>query len=325
VRATEAARAAALAGTNHGFLTARILDKNGFDVDLACREVEAKRWQRPMRGFYVPHADTLDEVLLARLATTYAGPQSLLSGLVAARALSMRWIPDQARVHVLVPADVRRASTSLVRLRRCAGIGKLDAWSWCGVRVAPANRVVLDGAMTLATIRDVRGLVLGAVADGLAHPATLRGLLGAEPRNGTALLRRALTDAEAGAASPPEAEMADLLHGCGFPYLLNPELRRHGRLIGFPDGYFPGLGAGWEVDSRERHEGDDSFDETLARHGTFAGHGLVLAHPTPRRIRQQPSQTTAAVLAVARARHLLPPGLREPDGLEVIPRGPLQN
>ena len=117
--------------------------------------------------------------------------------------------------------------------------------------------------------------------------------------------------------------MADALRGCRLPFLLNPELRMNGKLLGYPDGYFLGLGAGWEVESRERHEGDESFDETLGRHTVFGGHGLVLAHPTPRRIRQDPVLAASSVLRVARARLLLPSGLREPQGLEVIPRGPV--
>lgn len=322
MRQDEAARAVQLAA-ELGYLTSARLRDGRFAEDLARREVAAHRWQRPLCGYYVPHAEPLDDLVLARLAVDYGGDQSLLTGLIGARALGLRWVPALPGAHVLVPADVRRRSCGQIRVRRSAGCVTLEPWDWQGVPVAPATRVVLDAAMSLHNLRDVRGLVLGAVADHRTTPAELNDLLSHEPRNGTALLRRAIRDAGEGSVSPPEAEMGDLLRGCGVPFLLNPELRIRGRTIGFPDGYFVGLGAGWEVDSRERHEGDESFDATLGRHTTFGGHGLVLAHPTPRRIRADGRGTANAVLEVARARLLLPTGLREPAGLEVIPRGPV--
>ena len=304
-------------------MTTGQLTASGFDEDLARREVDAGRWQRPIRGYYVPHAGPLPDPVLARIATAHVGPSGLLTGLIAARALQMRWVPTLPGAQVLAPAGMRRTSTRLVQVRRCAALPGLVPWLWEDVRVAPAHRVVLDSALRLGTLRDVRGLVLGAVADRLVTPEALAELLAAEPFNGTALFRQAIADAADGAASPPEAEMADALRGSGQPYLLNPELWMGGQLIGCPDGYFVGLGAGWEVDSRERHDGDDSFDETLGRHTTFGGYGIVLAHPTPRRIRQSGAATAAAVLSVARARLLLPTGLREPRGLVVVPKGPI--
>lgn len=321
MRTDEAARAASLAA-EVGFLTAADLALGKFDPDLARREVAAKRWQRPIRGFYVPHMQSLGDATLARLATTYAGERSLLTGLIAARALKLRWVPPLPGAHVLVPDEIRRRSAGPVQVRRSAGCDEGEASVWQGIRVAPPERVVLDSALTLRNLRDVRGLVLGAVADRWTTADELTELLRHEPRNGTALLRRAIRDARGGSASPPEAELVDLLRGCGIPFLVNPELRINGKSIGFPDGYFVGLGAGWEVDSRERHEGDEQFDATLGRHTSFAGHGLVLAHPTPRRIRTQSNETVAAIIAVARARMLIPAALREPAGLEVFPRGP---
>ena len=322
MRHHEAARAASLTNPG-GLLTTQRLAATGFDEDLARREVGAGRWQRPARGRYLPSAERLDDLTLARVATSLAGERSLLTGLIAARALRLRWVPTRPGAQVLVPADVRRRSQDRIVVRRCAGIADLEPWLWHDVRVAPADRVLLDCALGLSELREIRGLVLGAVADDRASVEEMTRLLAAEPRNGTALLRRALRDAADGAASPPEAEMADALRGCTLPFLLNPELRLNGTLVGYPDGYFVGLGAGWEVDSRERHEGDESFDETLGRHTLFGGHVIVLAHPTPRRIRQDPMLAASGVLNVARARLLLPADLREPRGLEVIPRGPV--
>jgi hypothetical protein len=322
MRTDEAARAAELAHES-GFVTADQLRQAKFDVDLARREVAAGRWQGPVRGFYVPNVRPLEDATLARIAAAHGGKDALLTGLIAARALNMRWIPDLPGAQVLVPPEVRRRSWTLVGVRRCAAARRMTSWSWGGVRVAPPERIVLDLGLTVQNLQDVRGVVLGAVHDRWTTPGELTALLEREPRNGTALLRRAISNAAEGSVSPPEAELVDEMRGCGMPFLLNPELRRNGELLGYLDGYFVGLGAGWEVDSRERHDGDKSFDETLGRHTRLAGHGLMLAHPTPRQIRRDGPGTAAAVLAVAKARLLLPVALREPRDLVVVPRGPI--
>ena len=323
MRHDEAARAAALAATKGGFLTPASLRQDGFAEDLARREVAAGRWQRPVRGFYVPDAEPIDDLTLARIAIAYGGTRSRLTGCIAARALRMRWVPATAGCDLLVPADTRRRSTAVVRVRRARALATFPNWRWEGVPTAPPPRVVLDVALSGHDLRDTRGILLGSVADGFTTPDELDALLTREPRNGTASARRAIADARRGAASPPEAEVADRLIGCGLPFLLNPDLYVNGTLLGRPDGYFPGLGAGWEVDSRERHAEDDDFDATLARHGVFGAQGIVLEHLTPRRFRRAPALAVDAVLAVARSRLVLPPSLREPVGLTVVPRGPL--
>jgi hypothetical protein len=190
------------------------------------------------------------------------------------------------------------------------------------VTFTAAHRAVFDGALQLADLRSVRGLVLGAVADRATTVEEQVQILQSEPRNGTAMLRRAVRDAARGCASPPEAELVDSLIGCRLPFLVNPEVYVDDILVGIADVWFVGLGCGSEMDSRERHGADDDFDSTLARHDVFGGYGLVLSHLTPRRFRRDPAAAVTAVLNVARARLRLPAGLREPPGLRVVPRGP---
>lgn len=303
--------------------TSRVLAEAGAARDAARRRADRSDWQRLARGLYLPHTGTMTTVELATAALQYAGSPALLTGCIAAGALGMRWIPQVDRAQALVPAQTRRRKHPLFAVRRTARFHELEPWTWHGLLVAPPERVVLDAALSTRSLRAVRGIVLAAIEDRWTTPTDLRNLLQHEPRNGTGLLRAALRDSEDGAASPPEAELVDALRGCGLPFLVNPELRRAELRIGCPDGYFVGLGAGWEVESRERHDGDESFDATLWRHTAFGGHGLVLAHPTPRQIRADGPGTAAAVLAVARARLLLPEGLREPTDLTVIARGPI--
>jgi hypothetical protein len=258
-----------------------------------CR-VAAGAWQRVGPGLYLPNSDQPAPEALAAVGRAYAGAEGVVSGLVAARALELRWVPEPRRVTVLVSAERQLQSQPLVRVRRTASLADLATWRLGGVTYADAGRLVLDGGMGLRSLRDVRGVVLGAVAYRWTTVSEQQQILATEPRNGTRLLRRALRDADRGCASPPEAVLV-----------------------------FPGLGCGSEMDSRERHEDESNFERTLSRHDRFGGYGLVLSHLTPRRLRSDPAAAVMAVLDTARARLRLPAALREPAGLRLVPRGPL--
>jgi hypothetical protein len=163
--------------------------------------------------------------------------------------------------------------------------------------------------------------VLGAVADGQTSPADLLALLDAGAVGGTAWARRAVRDARRGAASPPEAELADGLLGCGHRFYVNPEVRVLGRFVGFLDVYLVGTGVGAEMDSKERHGEQEALDDTLVRHEHVSSSGLSLVHVTPTRYRADPAGFRTRLLEAVAGRRRR--GLGEPEGLEVLPRGPL--
>lgn len=212
-----------------------------------------------------------------------------------------------------------RPSSDRVTLRRTKEFEDLQTWRRAGLDLAAAERAIVDGARELLDLRDVRGVVLGAVADTWAEVDGLRRQLDRTQQNGSGLTRRALLDAERGCASPPEAELVDGLVGCGVPFYVNPELRLHGRLLGSPDIYLPGLGTGGEVDSVERHEEDDAgVESTYDRHERITGAGVDLVHLSVRRIRRDVDEAVRYLLQRARQRRD-----PEPAGLTVIPRGPL--
>ena len=216
---------------------------------------------------------------------------------------------------------MRRQSGDDVLVRRAADLADLPTWSWGGVPVAYPARLVVDGARECQSLRDVRGLVLGAVADRWATTDDLLALLDAGAVRRTAWTRRAVLDAWRGAASPPEAELVDELLGCGHPFYVNPEVRLNGRLLGVVDVYLVGTGVGAEMDSRERHDDVEALDDTLARHDHADRFGLRLVHVTPGRFRADPAAFRARLLAEVADRRRR--GLGEPAGLEVLPRGPL--
>jgi hypothetical protein len=304
-----------------GVLTSSELTDLGTSRSTADRLVASKEWQRFASGLYM--IGPPEPCGLARGAQSYGGPTSVVSGLLAAAAAGLRWVPPTTTAMLLIEGERRLRSTEFVKVRRSAALAEMPRRQQDGVDYALPTRAVFDAALQLSNLRDVRGVVLGAISDKRTSVDQQRQLLLAEPRNGTAFLRRAIRDAERGCASPPEAELVDGLLGCRLPFLVNPEIYVDDVLVGVADVWFLGLGCGGEMDSRERHEGDDEFDDTLSRHDRFGAHGLVLSHLTPRRFRRDPAAAVSAVLAVARTRLLLPAPLREPSGLRVVPRGPL--
>lgn len=313
-----------------GVVSASELRLAGADMSVVHRLVANGTWMRLWRGMYVTSVHPPGALLLAHAAVKHAAtrqvaarpaPRPVLTGVAAARALGLRWVPDAARVQVLVGADVRHASNDHVLVRRAADLATVSTWNWGGVAVADAARAVVDGARECRSLRDVRGLVLGAVADGHVTGNELLALLDAGATGGTAWARRAAKDALRGAASPPEAELVDELRGCGHPFYVNPEVRVGGRFVGVLDVYLVGTGVGGEVDSKERHGAQEALDDTLARHENVSRSGLTLLHVTPTRLRADPAAFRWRLLDAVEERRRR--GHAEPPGLEVLPRGPL--
>lgn len=310
----------ALACPQRGIITTADLRGAGLDPRIAERQVRRGQWQRPTRGVYVTHARELTDLDLAHVARRVGGEPVVISSLVTLRELGLRWLPTTRTVLALVPPTVRTPSNGRVVLTRTKELATLDTWCRGELRMAPVARAVVDAARETRSLRDVRGIVLGAVADGWADVSTLTQVLSTTQRNGSGLTRRAIDDAERGAASPPEAELVDGLLGGDVPFYVNPQLLLDGRLLGSVDVYFVGRGVGGEVESVERHEQDDgAVTSTYDRHERITSGGVDLVHLSVARIRRDVTEAAAYLLHQARART----AAGEPAGLTVVPRGPL--
>ncbi|MCU1589053.1 MAG: hypothetical protein JWP11_309 [Frankiales bacterium] len=285
--------------------------------DAMERRVRSGAWQRPARGVYVLHDRLLTPVDLGHVAAAYAGKDLVISGLVVLHELGLRWLPALHEVDGLVPDRVRRPDSKRVRLHRTTRHADLETWVRAGLRWADAERAVVDAGRLVPGLRDVRGIVLGAVADRHATVDGLRSILDAGQRNGSARVRRAVLDAERGCASPPEAELVDALLGCGEPFLVNPQIWHHGRLVGSPDIWMLNRAVGGEVESVERHGSADDVASTYERHERFADAKIELVHVPVRRIRAAADEAARHLLG--RARRAAP----GPPDLVVVPRGPV--
>lgn len=266
-------------------LTASHLRQLGMSRDVADRQVRLGRWQRAARGIYLAHSWPPTDAELVQVARWHAGSDAVVTGLLALRQIGCRWLPSHAGVDVLVSPQVSGKSSGVVRVIRTSCFASVQTWTRYGGQLANPERAIVDAARGLTSLADVRGVVLGAVADGWATPAELRPILDAGQRNGSALVRRVIGDAERGCASPPEAELVDALTRRGVPFYVNPELWLDGHLIGSPDVWLVDRGVGGEVDSRERHESDFGLVEsTYDRHERFAAASIELVHLSVRRI-----------------------------------------
>ena len=316
------ALAARLGADSHGVVTAAELRGAGADPDAVAAALE-REWQRtPLRGVYIIDDRPITDVVKGHAAVKHAGPDAVVTGLLACHWYELRWVPESEAVQVLVePERRRRGSEGWVLVRRFCDINRLATIEYEGLLLAPIAQSVVDGSRELSELQDVRGLVLGAVADGRCTAKELLAILDAGAVAGTALARRACRDAERGATSPPEAELVDVLLGYGVPFYCNVEVWVNGEFLGVADVWLVGTGVGGEQDSREHHGDSDKLDSTLLRDKRFTRAGAVLAHVTPTRFRLAPDAFVWEMFHEVLNRQAK--GLGDPPGLELRPRGPL--
>jgi hypothetical protein len=317
VAVIDQALARRLAAPTFGVLALPTLVEAGLCPRWAARQARRGCWQCLARGIYVVHDGPISDLTYAHAGAAYAGPTGIVSGLVPLRMLGLRWLPTVGSVRVLVPDHVRRPDSRRVALTRTTGLDQLAHWNRGGVTLAPPDRAIIDASRDLSDLREIRGVVLGGVDDGHASAADLRSVLDAGQRNGSALTRRAIRDAERGCASPPEAELVDALIGCGQPFLVNPEVWFGDILVGRPDVHFLGRAGTGEVESEERHGSLEDRESTYDRHERFVGYGCEPTHISVRRIRTDVSEAAGHLLSQVRDSGPWPATLR------VVPRGPV--
>lgn len=297
----------------------------GHDRTYGDRQVRAGRWSRLAPSVWLTRTGPPDDAQLVVAARAHAGPDAVVTGLVACRALRLVDVPDEPLVEVLVPPRSRAVSTPHVLVHQTRR--PPETWTRDGAAYATAVRAVVDGARRAGDLRTARALVLGAVSGRRCTAGELSEEVEAGPQQGSGLVRRAVDDALAGAWSAPEAEAADhvrpLVVGGRLPrFLLNPLLLAGPVRIGRPDGWLVGTTVAWQVDSLRHHgSDDDDFDRTLAVHDDFAAYGFTVLHVTPRRlrlVRQHWAEGLVASVEAARDHRL-------PRDLRVEPSGPVQS
>ena len=311
----------ALAVARDGVLTRDALASTGLHRALGDYQVGTGAWTRLAPSTYLVGTRPPTDAQLVLAARAHAGPAAVITGAVACRALGLVDVPEERAVEVLVAAGRRLVSTQYVVVHQTQRPPEL--WVRGDTRYACTPRAVVDAARRDGHLQSVRALLLGVVCSGACTAAGLRAEVEAGCSGGSAVLRRAVRDATAGAWSAPEAEAADLAadaarQGRLPPFVLNAQLLVNGAVVGRPDGYVVGTGVGWQVDSRRHHGSDLDLDQTLAVHDRFAAAGVTVLHVTPRRLRRLGPAWVDLLAAAAAA------GRGDPVGLELRLTGPLQ-
>ncbi len=248
-------------------------------------------------------------------ALLYAGSGSMITGPAALRCHHIRGnLPDL--VDVLVPATRQRRDAAFVRLHRTTRMpGRI--WELGPVRYAPAPRAVADAVRDLSSLRDVRAVVADAVQRGRCTVQDLVAELTAGPSTGSVLFREALTDVADGIRSAAEGDLKDLLARSGLPMpLFNPSVYDGDTFIAKPDAWWPELGVGVEVDSRQWHMSPEDHAKTLARGRRMSKRQMIVLRFTPKQIRSEPAEVIADIRdALEGARG------RPPLNLRTVPAG----
>ena len=255
------------------------------------------RGQQVYPGVFAAHNGPLGRTELIAGAALWAGDRALLTGLAA---LEVRGFcrPGEAtclRLLVFAPAWCASAGDArIVRTRRPLPIGDPVG---C-VQLAPFERALLDAARYREFSRTrARALTIKALQGGWVTPQALGAEVDGGRRNETKAIRLGIEDYLSGAWSLPEVWLADVVKAADLPAMLaNPELRTpDGRLIGTPDGYFASAGVAVQVHSREFHSGEDAegadrWEQTVARDGDYAAHGILVVGVAPLALRDAPGR-----------------------------------
>ncbi|HEX5597100.1 MAG TPA: type IV toxin-antitoxin system AbiEi family antitoxin domain-containing protein [Micromonosporaceae bacterium] len=284
--------------------TRRQLLASGLDDEDIRREVHAGRWQRLLPGLFACFSGPVTVAHRRIAAALYAPVGAQLTGISALRLYGFRHLPQDERIHLLIPHSSRRTSRGFVLFQRTHRLDP-NARVRGGYRICSVARSVADAARQLNELRDVRALVAEAIQNRHTTIPALRAELSLAGSHRTRLFRVALDEVDGGARSAPEAELADeLARSMILPVVLwNPPLQASdGSRLPTPDGWIQETGIALEVDSREYHLSPDGWQRTLRRHNELAAHGVLVLHFTPSEIRRRPGRVRRLVEQAHRER-----------------------
>jgi hypothetical protein len=182
---------------------------------------------------------------------------------------------------------------------------QLPCLSWNGLFVVSISRAVVDTALTMRRIDDVRALCAGAVQSRRTSVAELTMELAAAPSAGSAVLRRVLAEVEAGARSVPEAVLLTAMRRIrGLPpYEMNADVHdAQGRWLARPDVVFRTLRIVVEVDGWRWHREPRQQRDDLERQTRLTAAGWTVLRYAAAAVLADPDAVAQQIAAVVRGR-----------------------
>lgn len=258
-------------------------------------------WRRVLPGVVLLSSTAPTRQQLVEAALLYAGPNSVVTGVEACRRYGLCSVPEDERVHLLIPLDRKVHGSEYVvveRTKRLPGPVMRE-----GVPLAPMIRAVLDACRRLPAHEPVGALIAEAVQRGRVHPARLLSELEHGSSRGSAVPRQVLKDVLAGARSVAEIDAIQVWKRTKLPVpLRNVKLYDgHGKYVATPDGWFDDVGLAWEIDSFAFHFGRDDYAKTVARNSRYAAAGVTVVQTLPTRLRTEPDAVAAELTAAYEA------------------------
>ena len=256
---------------------------------LDLRVASSGPWQRLLPGVYLTVTGAVTQDQREMAALLYASPESLITGMAAARRHRLR-PPGSDLVDLLIPWRLRRQSIAYVRVHRTRKMPS-QMFVTGKIRFAEAPRAVADAARSMTRFDDVRAVVCEAVQRRACTVDELAGELKAGPSAGSALLRKALAEVADGVRSVAEADFRILIMRSDLPQpVFNAQLVDvDGTLIAVTDAWWQEAGVAAEVDSRAYHLSAADQDRTTERHDKLTAYGILALHFSPKRIKADPA------------------------------------
>ncbi|MET9626600.1 hypothetical protein ABZX92_03965 [Lentzea sp. NPDC006480] len=275
------------------------LGLSGKVMALKCRP--GGDWTRLFLGVYLLTGGTPDRRQLVRGALLRSGPLTYLTGLEAARRHGVRRVPDDQRIHVLVPHGRGLASQGPLLVERTN-----RSWSGTlrdGFPVVDLARALIDAARREARFDVVRAMIADAVQRQLCSPKALASELRNLHLGGTALPRAVLDEISDGVRSAAEAWARSLVGRSSLPSPLHNVLIRssRGRQLAIVDGWWDDVGLAWQIDSKEFHMSPDDYAHTMAQHSVLLAHGVMTVHTVPSRLKADPNAVLEELVGAYRS------------------------
>lgn len=245
-------------------------------------------WTRLLPGIVVLHRGTPTADERAAAALLYAGEGAVLTGAEALRRIGLHPRSPDARVHVLIPADRRRASASFAVCERTRELPRPSA-DRAGFPVAPVGRALVDAARLVGSLGDTRAVVAEAVQRRLVRDHELAAEIRRGQRRRTAGIRLVAAEIIDGVRSAAEADFRSLVHGAGLRPVWNHDLLTDdGEFVACPDAWFDDYGLAVEVESRRWHATPEGWERSQRKLATYAAHGISVLPVLPSRVRDEP-------------------------------------
>ncbi|WP_170323416.1 type IV toxin-antitoxin system AbiEi family antitoxin domain-containing protein [Cryptosporangium phraense] len=307
----------ALLAVQQGVISRRQVLACGLSDEAIRWRLRRGLWRRVLPGLFATFGGPLEHEQRMIVAALVGGDGAQITGVAALRFHRVRYLPDDPRIHVLVPADRVRRSRGFVVVSRTSRPDPHPVLRPALDVCSPA-RAGADAARTGYPRRAVRAMLADLLQRRRVTIAALDAEYRTGPSRGSRLLREVLDELGAGVRSATEAELRALALASDVlpPIRWNPALRAaDGTRLPTPDGWIEDVGLAFELDSAEFHTSLEDYERTRDRHNRLAAHGVLTLHFSPADVRKNPRRVLDVIERAYRRR---PPGF---SGVRAVDEG----